>query len=151
MPLGKDAGGWAYYSTSEVLHADNEGRCVGELLGGWVDGWVCEDGLRRVRLTGWLNVPLCLDSSRPHILIHRTSHGGPQGSGASEPFGSGDVIGVELDMHEGTVRFLKNDRDIGLFFSGLRQHPARLGGEGFEVSGILCYVLWAPVCAFLAT
>lgn len=152
--MGKDAEGWAYYSTSELLHAGNEG-----------------------------------------------DEGGPQGKGASEAFGPGDVVGVELDLHEGTLRFLKNDRcggfiilllfvcligggggsrgcrdvaclgrrsvvkmeshvlhlfncfvastatnttnsDIGLHFSGLRAHPARLGGEGtgFEVQLITLVV-----------
>lgn len=62
-PVGKDAEGWAYYSTSELLHAGSEGK-----------------------------------------------QGGPQGKGVSEAFGPGDVIGVELDLHEGTLHFLKNDR-----------------------------------------
>lgn len=68
--MGKDAEGWAYYSTSELLHAGNEGE-----------------------------------------------GGGPHGKGASEAFGPGDVVGVELDLHEGTLRFLKNDR-CGGFIGG---------------------------------
>ncbi len=88
-PGKEDGEGWAFYSTSELLHA-----------GG----------------------------------------GGPQGKGSSAPYGTGDVIGVELDLHEGTLRFLKNDRDIGLSFSGLRKHPARVGGAGtgFEVRTCTC-------------
>lgn len=39
-----------------------------------------------------------------------SDEGKPQGQGNPEPFGPGDIVGVELDLHGGTLRFLKNDR-----------------------------------------
>jgi hypothetical protein len=77
-PLGQDDEGWAYCSTSEMMHAGD----------------------------------------------------GPKGFGASESFGNGDVIGIELDLYEGRVSFIKNDQDLGLFFTGLRDHPALRVTEG---------------------
>ena len=61
LPIGHDQEGWAYYSTSEMLHGGEGGE-------------------------------------------------GPHGRGTSESFGNGDVIGIELDLAEGSIRFIKNDR-----------------------------------------
>lgn len=108
--VGKDAEGWAYYSTSELLHAGNEG-CVFPRLGLGVLVFVCVCVCVRVRA---IRPQTHL---HPHYTTIKHSDHDPQGKGASEPFGPGDVIGVELDLHEGTLRFLKNDQCVLLISS----------------------------------
>jgi len=50
-------------------------------------------------------------------LLH-ADHG-PDGHGSTQSFGAGDVIGVVLDLEDGTLRFYKNDRDSGFLFTAL--------------------------------
>jgi hypothetical protein len=45
-------------------------------------------------------------------------------------------VGIQLDLDEGTVRFIKNDRDLGLGFLQLHKHPAVTGGPGYEAPAL---------------
>ncbi|CAM9487476.1 unnamed protein product [Chrysoparadoxa australica] len=80
---------------------------------------------------------LCAPGDDSHSWCYRSKgqglHGGQSIRVEDGGYSSGDVIGVELDLDSGSLRFLKNGRDIGLSWSRLDEAPA-VRAETAEVS-----------------
>lgn len=128
---------------AQAISVTNHGATVTS-GSGWGSCFVRHSGIRRGKHTWSIRVDtlaprggVCVGLAEASFNIRAAnigaspaswaySNNGKKGLGSAswqlygKPFRSGDVIGVEVDLDEGTLRFAKNGEDQGIAFSGLR-------------------------------